>query len=176
MQIPVLILLMGGSVLSAKAGNTAPDLLAFFDNACWNGTFVGKKDTDVHCFRQMVNGRFVRDNHEVRSSRGHYGGETVFWVNEAGKLVYTYWDTRGGVSHGEMIPTKTGFESPAERYRGPNGTDMTIQTRWILEPPNAYTMESVKLNGDKATRMFAIEYRRAPLVRCPGPACSKASR
>ncbi|MEO1172868.1 MAG: hypothetical protein AAFX94_12595, partial [Myxococcota bacterium] len=134
MKLLAIGLVFGSALFSApqKRNPTSPELMAFFNDACWNGKFVGKADTDVHCFRGMVSGQFVRDNHVVKSSRGTYGGETVFWVDKEGKLVYAYWDTHGGFSRGEMIPTKSGFESPAEHYRGQDGTKFTIKTRWLL--------------------------------------------
>lgn len=156
----------------AKQTPHVTEALKFFLNSCWEGKFVGSEDTDVHCFREMVDGRFVRDNHLVSSKKGKYGGETVFWWDEDGQhLKYTYWDTQGGISNGTMLPTTDGFESPDEVYEGTNGQRFTIRTRWLVNSGDEYTMESVKVDGNQTTRMFAIDYKRVPLRDCPGPIC-----
>lgn len=156
----------------AQTQSPTTKALDYFLNACWHGQFIGSEDTDVHCYRQMVNSQFVRDNHMVNSTRGKYGGETIFWWdNEKQHLNYTYWDTNGGVSTGLMRKTEEGFVSPDETYEGRNGEKMVIRTRWLIMSNDKYIMESVKVDGNKTSRMFAIEYKRGPLKACPGPEC-----
>ena len=122
----------------------------------------------------MTNGHFVRDNHMVKSSPGTYGGETIFWWDAKDEVLkYHYFDTSGGMSSGVMRQTENGFVAPDETYEGQDGSKMVIRAQWNIKSDYQYLMESLKVSGDATTRMFAIDYHKAPLADCPGPGCSR---
>lgn len=136
----------------------------FFAGSCWEGLFSDGQSQDRHCFRPVFDGQFVRDTHDVTGARGPYGGETIFSADPAtGRIQYTYWNTSGGISRGEMIPTETGFESPVETYDHPDGTHMKIASRWVITGPDTWEQISEEVSGDTPARLWSVAYQRAPL-------------
>ena len=71
-----------------------------------------------------------------------------------------------------MRQTENGFVAPDETYEGQDGSKMVIRAQWTMKSEDRYLMESLKVSGDATTRMFAIDYQKAPLADCPGPGCS----
>jgi hypothetical protein len=67
---------------------------------CWSGPAPQGPGIDTHCFESFLNGRHVRDRHEVVvDGKTVYAGESVY-SDEGGKLSFTYWNSFGGIGHG----------------------------------------------------------------------------
>lgn len=90
--------------LALVAGLTGP--LAALDpwvGHCWVAE-ITPDTTDRHCFTAVYGGAHVRDAHDVvKNGKTVYSGETLYSV-EGGKIVFTYWNSLGGVMRGGMTP------------------------------------------------------------------------
>lgn len=145
-------------------------VMDFFVGSCWDGVFSDGKSTDVHCLRPVYGGLYVRDNHRVEGARGPIGGETIFhWNAEARRILYTYWDTRGGVSQGELIPTENGLRSPEEVYEMPDGREMRIASSWVITGDDTWEQRAEDVTGDVRKTLWTIRYQRTPLGTGPAP-------
>src|SRR5690349_20466490 len=99
-----LALLLALPASSATAPSPAPSLqpLAFLAGSCWSGP-LRDGSIDTHCFEWVFDGRFLRDRHVVKGAKRPYEGETLYaWDPQEKRLVYTYWASDGGMSHGDV--------------------------------------------------------------------------
>jgi len=88
-------------LLTTSNGLPRPGLDAFrpYVGHCWAAA-LGTNVVDRHCFSLVYGGQHVRDEHVVTKNRAPvYSGETLYSV-VAGKIVFTYWNSLGGVGHG----------------------------------------------------------------------------
>ena len=145
-----------------KALEQAPlSALDFFVGSCWRGVFDDGKSIDTHCFKPVYGGKFVRDNHDVVGPRGPLSGETLFhWNAESNRIEYTYWDSKGGVSTGAMLPTADGLRSPEEVYVLPDGKEMRMVTSWLITGEHTWEQRSVSLDAGEEMLLFSIQYER----------------
>lgn len=101
--------------------------------SCWSfHQHGGIKDR--HCFEAVYGGKHVRDRHVVTSGpNAVYEGETLYSV-EAGQVVFTYWNSLGGVGRGTMS-AKDGLLSFRLRMRGsPDAEAKDVATVWRVAP------------------------------------------
>jgi uncharacterized protein YndB with AHSA1/START domain len=132
--------------------------LRFLLGHCWRGE-LRNGAVDVHCFESVYGGRHVRDRHDVNGLDGLYRGETLYTWNGASKRVeYTYWNSSGGVSRGTMAAVPEGLDFGDQTYTGPDGSKMTISTKWRKVGADAY--ETVSLSGTDPTGSRVVRYSR----------------
>jgi hypothetical protein len=89
------------------ATTTAPPAalapLRDFVGHCWIAE-IAEGTTDRHCFEPVYGGAHLRDRHAVmRGGQTLYAGETLYSA-EAGRIGFTYWNSLGGVGHGDAAP------------------------------------------------------------------------
>lgn len=159
-MLNLMTLLVAGQALAT------PQLepMAFLVGHCWRGEFAtGARDT--HCFEPAYGGHYVRDRHEVTGGREPYGGETLYHFDPAaGRVAYTYWNSRGGVSRGSMTPRAGLLDFGDEVHRGADGREQRISTRWRRIDDNSYEVQVG--SGLASTGLRTIRYARvaAPAV------------
>lgn len=129
--MPLSVILAAAAALAAvQPASSAPAPFAgmqFLLGHCWQGTFADGK-VDTHCFEPVYGGALIRDRHEVT---GGYAGETIYHWNAAeGRAEYSYWNSSGGVSRGSMRLDGALLDFGDERYRGRDGREISIATRW----------------------------------------------
>ena len=148
--------------LAGRFGTAAPPLraelepLRFLVGHCWRGTFAGG-EVDTHCFEPAQGGQHVRDRHEVTGGKRAYAGETLYSWNGS-RIEYAYWNSSGGVSRGSVDPQGGVLGFGDQRYRGPDGKEILISTRWERVGDDGY--RAVTASGADPTGSRAVEYRR----------------
>lgn len=148
---------------------TAASVMSFFVGSCWEGVFSDGQSTDVHCLRPVYGGKFVRDNHLVEGQRGPYGGETMFaWDAGERRLIYSYWDSSGGMSEGYMVPVENELRSPVEVYNNDEG-EMHISSAWRITGPDSWEQITEEVSGDAPKTLWFISYTRADINDGPRP-------
>jgi hypothetical protein len=89
-----LVLAAGGLSLGLRP-------LEHYSGHCWSAS-LSNDAVDRHCFTAVFGGKHLRDRHIVTSGgRPVYSGETIYSV-EAGRVVFTYWNSLGGIGRGEL--------------------------------------------------------------------------
>ncbi|MGE3181790.1 MAG: DUF1579 family protein [Phycisphaerae bacterium] len=125
-----------------------------------------QKMTDTVSFESILDGRFIRSVHVVRSADGQavYRGETIYGYDmREGKLFYSYFNTTGGFIYG------TGeYKDGAVLWIGENHADQTQPRRTRNETA------SISSDGFTATAYFerdgewqkrwTLEFKRQPVT------------
>lgn len=133
--------------------------LAFLVGSCWTGTFPDGKATDTHCFESMYDGHFIRDRHIVKGGKP-YQGETIYgWDARAKKIVFTYWNSDGGISTGSAEPAAGEIVFP-ETHALQGGGQMTIKTVWSKTGTDAYDVYAAQLKDGQWREMWRMTMRR----------------
>jgi uncharacterized protein YndB with AHSA1/START domain len=152
-------------LVAAAAAGSPPSLrqglepLAFLVGHCWRGQFPGGEQ-DTHCFESVLGGQHVRDRHEVTGGARPYRGETIYsWDGRAKAVTYTYWNSSGGVSRGTMRAAPGRLDFGHERYRDPQGRQVSISTHWRLRDDGyeAVTASRQMPSIDRAVRFARVD-------------------
>ena len=129
-----MVRVMLASVLSLIAAATPVPLqpLAGLVGHCWRAD-IAKDVTDTHCFEAVYDGGHIRDRHAVtQAGKTVYAGETIYSA-EAGKLVFTYFNSLGGVGRG-TASTESGRVHFIGAMRGtPDATPQPIDSTGRIE-------------------------------------------
>lgn len=136
--------------------------LGFLVGHCWRGRFASG-EVDTHCFDTAYDGQHVRDRHEVTGGARLYRGESLYSV-EPGGVTYTYWNSLGGVSRGTMRPEAGGLDFGNESYRAPDGTQISIGTRWRRVGDDAYEAATSSPQAPSMNRTVRYERVAAPVT------------
>lgn len=125
---------------------------------CWAGE-IAKGKRDVHCFEPVLGGQHVRDRHRVEGGGGVYEGETLYsW--DGSRIVFTYWNSLGGVSRGTMTARNAGFDFEDGSYKGPDGREIRYSTRWRFIGRDSY--EVVVSSADNPALDRKSLFRKLP--------------
>lgn len=154
-------------VLAASAG-LADDVreplrpLDFLVGSCWTGTFPDGQATDTHCFESVFDGQFVRDRHVVRGGKRPYAGETLYaWNPAEGKIVFTYWNSDGGLSTGEaQAAGKDEIVFPEVHVAG--GVEVAMSNVWRRTGPDAYEVLVTETRDGQERELWRMTLRRDP--------------
>ena len=155
----MIIAMLAAASLAADAPALRPGLepLGFLVGHCWRGQFVtGEQDT--HCFEPAFDGQHVRDRHEVTGGARLYRGETLYSADGGGAVSFTYWNSSGGVSRGSMRPDVERLNFGDERYRGPDGREISLSTFWRRVGDDAY--EAVTVSAQSPSMNRTVRYQR----------------
>jgi hypothetical protein len=109
------MILLIATALSSSTPALQPALepWSYLVGHCWVGTAPENAGRDKHCFESVFGGQHVRDRHVVVSNgREIYAGESIYSA-EGPKVVFTYWNSLGGVGTGEAI-----FQRDEWRFSG----------------------------------------------------------
>jgi len=121
----------------AGAASLAP-LLALTGH-CFAGE-VGPNTWDTHCFTSVFNGQHVRDAHQVaREGRTVYQGESLYSV-EAGKVVFTYWSSIGGIGHGTATLSPGVWHFSLAMRGAPDAAPTPLAIRWQWQDAKSYVV------------------------------------
>ncbi len=144
--------------------NEGLEPLGFLVGHCWRGE-MGDGRIDTHCFESAYGGRHVRDRHEVTGGDRPYSGETLYsWDGAEGRIVFTYWNSQGGVSHGSVRATGDRLDFGDEAYTGSDGRRLSISTRWEKQGEDRYRAVS-EAQGAPALDMNVLFVRTPTAVR-----------
>jgi hypothetical protein len=144
----------------ALADDVSLEPLAFLAGHCWEGEFADGGGVDRHCFEWMYDGRFLRDRHVVSGQRGPYQGETIYRIDAtAERIVYHYYDSTGGYSTGEVIPSDGALRFPDERYEQ-DGTELLLRTVWRRVGTDELAAVTEERQADGWREAWRIDYRR----------------
>lgn len=128
--------LFAATVAATPQPGLAP--LDFLVGQCWEGRFESG-ETDTHCFEPAYGGQHVRDRHRVTGGKRLYEGETLYsWDGKAGAVIFTYWNSLGGVSRGTMTAAGDRLDFGDQIYRAPDGRQHVIKTHWQRTGPESY--------------------------------------
>ncbi len=153
---------MGAPSWSSAQTSPAFDKLqpmAFLAGSCWKGTFTGRAVTDEHCFRWIMNGRFLRDHHVVRGDSVPYEGESTYaWDTDQKRIVYWYLALPGFYSHGNVEPAENGLVfhddlvTPAPRK---------LHITWTRSGPDAYTVRVDDVTDSTPRQLWSMVMKRS---------------
>jgi hypothetical protein len=152
--------------LSLSAAAEAPQppahfaAMAYLAGHCWLGQFPGGKLTDEHCYDWVYGGYFLRDRHVVRGGPEDYFGETMYaWDAKRGAVVYQYWDSTGGTSHGETRTDGNTLLFPADEYVN-DGEPTLFRAKWKRLDDDRYEAVTEQEIPDGWKEIRRIVYRR----------------
>ena len=153
------MLLLGLTDVQASAVRAPLQPFAFLVGSCWTGTFPDGKRTDTHCFESVYGGHFIRDRHVVKGGKP-YEGETLYaWDATAGKVVFTYWNSDGGISTGSAEPGSGEIVFP-EEHALKGGGQMKIRTVWTPKGADAYEVHTTQFKDGEWREMWRMTMRR----------------
>jgi hypothetical protein len=126
---------------------------------CWRGAFEGQAAIhDERCFEALGDGHVV-DTHAVRPTE--YAGETTYHYDDAAhQIVFAYAANDGGRSNGAMHVIDGGFDFPPHTYRGPDGVEQRLRSRWVLEDGDRFVTVSEREEGGVWRPLMRITYER----------------
>lgn len=91
---------------------------------------VGPNSTDRHCFEGIYGRKHVRDRHSVTvDGKVVYAGETIY-SRDGDTVVFTYFNTLGGVGHGKASATPGGISFTGSMRGTPNGAVQSMNSNW----------------------------------------------
>lgn len=135
--------------------------LEFLVGHCWEGTLPDGK-SDRHCFESVYGGQHIRDHHVVGPGAGVYSGETFYSAAGAGRVAFVYFNSIGGVSQGTLGAEPGRLNFGEERYRGPDGRQITLSVQWRRVGDDAY--EAITTSADAPAMNGTVRYQRMPAV------------
>lgn len=99
---------------------------------CWQATFSDGVKVDTHCFSEVYQGAFIKDQHVVCGGKEPYYGETWYVYDTDKKTItYRYYNSLGGISDGSIQFKDNQLIFPDETYQqGEKRT--TYRTTWSL--------------------------------------------
>lgn len=157
------VLVAGLSVPASAAAPAAADPLAplaWLAGNCYTGTFGDGKTKDFICYEWVFERKFLRSRHRVVGGEEAYAGETLVAFDKAtGALGYAYYNSRGDVLRGEVLPTADGVAFPAEGVTI-GGESAEIRSSWQRRGPDGYVAVSERRFGDDWRVLFTIEFVR----------------
>jgi hypothetical protein len=157
-----LIASLGGA---AAYANTTPEHfkpLEFLVGHCWTGTFPDGKAKDTVCYDWMLEGRFIRSRHTVKSNAPDYKGETIYYRDGASKkLSYRYWNTDGGYSDGILDADGKVLRINEEVYHGPDGKKLRFQGEIERLSDTTYQARTRSWDGKNWKAAWAITFTRS---------------
>ena len=164
MRSSLAIILLALSSQPVPAQSTTPEHyqpLAFLVGSCWTGTFPNGKATDEKCFEWVFDRKFIRERHIVRGQPDPYAGETLFaWDPKAKRVVFTYWNSLGGVSTGSAEYGTEGIVFP-ERHVTDSGV-REMKAVWKQLGPDRYSVWQGEKAGGQWKTLWTMEFRRLP--------------
>jgi hypothetical protein len=136
-KILAMLTLLPCLVAAAPRGEYQP--LAFLAGHCWKGEFPDGKITDEHCFSWIYGGKFLRDQHTVRSpGKPDALGESIyFWDANDNRLEYLYIESDGGSSRGPVTTEHGALVFPDTKFIQ-DGKTQVYRSRWQPSGANAY--------------------------------------
>jgi hypothetical protein len=163
MRLVALVVVLGMSGASRTGAQPpVPDHfrpLEFLAGSCWAGSFPDGKSTDEHCFEWVFDGKFIRDRHVVRGRSQPYAGETIFaWDAKDRRVVFWYWNSRGGFSTGHVEYTDEGIVFP-ERHTTEKGVQ-EMKAVWKRAGPDAYRVHQAERAGNEWKTLWTMELKR----------------
>jgi hypothetical protein len=132
--------------------------LAFLVGHCWTASFPKKPgESDTQCFEAVFEGQHIRSRHHTSGSATVYRGETLFSYNGGG-VIFTYWNSLGGVSRGTMTAEGDRLNFGDESYTGPDGRKISFSTTWRRVADDAY--EAVTTSPQSPSLNRTMRYQR----------------
>ena len=160
-MLSLLMVLLTLALSDAQSADVRPPLqpFAFLVGSCWTGSFPGGKATDTHCFESIYGGHFIRDRHIVKGGKP-YEGETIYgWDARTKRIVFTYWNSDGGISTGTAEPGQGAMVFP-EEHAVQGGGQMKIRTVWTMKGRDAYEVHAAQFKNGAWQEMWRMEMRR----------------
>jgi len=154
-------------VTAAEFGNTADPLapLQFLADSCFLGTFADGKTQDLVCYTAMLDRKFLRSRHRVLGSG--YSGETILGLNQkTGQLEYTYYNSLGGILHGQIEATADGLRFPPETVEM-QGAEQVVRSAW-RKTETGYVASSERKDGAAWKPFMTVTFERKGLEAAAG--------
>jgi hypothetical protein len=164
-MIAATTLLFSAPTLAADvAPNEALKHMSFLAGSCWEGPFPDGKSTDVHCYKWIQGGRYLREQNTLRGVTPPYSGETTYyWDHQTKTVRYVYWSNAGGYSTGSSVFENGVFTYPNEKYVGPEG-EINVRAEMRQIDADSYSLKSeMQDKNGNWVQMQNATYTRAPL-------------
>jgi len=108
---------------------------------------VGGGSRDRHCFEPVFGGKHVRDSHQViLDGKIAYRGETIY-SRDGEAIVFTYWNSLGGVGHGQAATASNGITFTGTMRAEPSAREQSMDSRWTWSASGGY---DVGVSGSKS--------------------------
>lgn len=120
-----------GLMLALTPGFAQPQLEAFapYVGHCWAAD-IAADTVDRHCFEAVYGGQHIRDAHSVtKDGNSVYAGETLYSV-EAGRIVFTYWNSLGGVGRGSATADGPDLQFALSMRATPDAAPLAVAPLW----------------------------------------------
>lgn len=133
--------------------------------SCWQASFPDGKKVDTHCFSEVYQGAFIKDQHIVCGEQQPYRGETWYVYDEKAQTVsYRYYNSLGGVSDGSVEFQNQKLMFPDETYEK-DGAKTVYRTDWTLQQDkyqsNMWQQEYNKETGWK--EIWQMDFKKVDL-------------
>jgi hypothetical protein len=148
--------------------------LQFLVGHCWTASFPDGQSTDTHCFDSVYGGHFVRDRHVVRGAKKPYEGETLYaWDAQKQVLVYTYWNSDGGISTGTAAPAGEDGLSFREEHAAKDAA-MELKTVWTRRGDDGYDARTLRKKDGQWQEFFKMSFHRDDTAHAEAAGGTKA--
>lgn len=108
---------------------------------------VGGGGRDRHCFEPVFGGKHVRDSHQIiLDGKIAYRGETIY-SRDGETIVFTYWNSLGGVGHGQAAGASNGIAFTGAMRAEPSSREQAMDSRWTWSASGGY---DVGVSGSKS--------------------------
>jgi hypothetical protein len=139
--------------------------LSFLVGHCWVAEFPNKPgERDTQCFESVFNGQHVRSRHEVTGAARPYLGETLFSY-DGRSVIFTYWNSLGGVSRGSMRAEGDLLSFGDENYTGADGRRITFSTKWRRIGEDEYQTVTTSPEAPSMNRTMRYRRKTAPAAQ-----------
>ena len=129
-----------------KPGNPSFGPVGDLAGRCFTGT-LPNGHVDVHCFRAIYGGAFIRDRHVVTGGAGPYCGQTLYApVRDEEPIRFWYWANSGDVREGTVLIRPGALVFP-ETVRSETGT-VDYRTTWQLAPDGYRSVLEQRRDGE----------------------------
>lgn len=120
-----LVTTLAATTLAASA--LAP--FAPYVGHCWTAELPNGA-ADRHCLAPVYDGQHMRDTHVVtKDDAPIYAGETIY-SDEAGEIVFTYWNSLGGVGRGVAAVDGAALHFSMTMRAMPASPPQSFETDW----------------------------------------------
>ncbi|MEL7198577.1 MAG: hypothetical protein AAGL10_09705 [Pseudomonadota bacterium] len=152
------------SPLSAQNDSSETDKLEplrFLVGHCWQASFPGTEATDTHCWEEMLGGVFIRDTHVVEGRPEPYSGEAIYGVSADAQLAtFTYFNSLGGTSAGQMVNAGDRLMFPGEMHQNADGSTIVLRSVMVRVGEHEYIMTTEQQTAKVWSELWSLKFQK----------------